>query len=88
MKYNDTINIITTLLSEQEIKNANENTELIGHTSELDSLGLVVLLSGIEQYLLDTYNISITIADERAMSQRNSPFKSVKSLAEYIVKIT
>ena len=63
-------------------------TKLIGADGNLDSLSLVSLLIIIEQKLEDEFDKTITIADERAMSQKNSPFKSVKSLSDYIYKLT
>jgi hypothetical protein len=32
-------------------------------------------------------NQGVSLTDERAMSQRNSPFRSVGALAEYIVTV-
>ena len=62
----------------------NEETKLIGRDSILDSLSLVSLLVDIEQKLFDRFCISITIADERAMSQEKSPFRTIESLANYV----
>jgi acyl carrier protein len=61
-----------------------ESTYLIGSGSLLDSLGLVTLIVDLEQRLENEYGISLTLADERAMSQKNSPFRTVRSLADYI----
>jgi acyl carrier protein len=60
------------------------STILYGEGGKLDSLGLVHLIVGIEQTLLEKYNKSITIANERALSSRNSPFRTVKSLSDFI----
>jgi acyl carrier protein len=65
-----------------------ESTYLIGPGSLLDSLGLVRLIVDLEQRLQDEYGISLTLADERAMSQKNSPFRTVQSLAGYIWLLT
>jgi acyl carrier protein len=59
-------------------------TTLIGHESILDSLGLVALLVDLEQRLEEEYSLSLTLADDRAMSQRNSPFRTVQSLTNYV----
>ena len=59
-------------------------TVLFGRDGKLDSLGLVTLLVIIEQNIEDEFNVNITIADERAMSQKHSPFRTVGSLADYI----
>ena len=50
----------------------------------LDSLGLVNLIVSVEQNIEDEFHVVITIADDRALSQKHSPFRTVESLAEYI----
>ena len=60
------------------------STRLIGPSAVLDSLGLVTLITDVEQRLEEEYDIALTLADDRAVSQRNSPFRSVQSLADYI----
>ena len=60
------------------------DTVLFGKSSELDSLGLVNLIISAEQKLEEEFGVNLTLADERAMSQKNSPFRTVISLAEYI----
>ena len=58
--------------------------EVFLKASSLDSLGLVTLITDVEQRLEEEYDIALTLADDRAVSQRNSPFRSVQSLADYI----
>ena len=62
-------------------------TILMGNESKLDSLGLVSLLITVEQYIEDEFDKNITIADERAMSEKNSPFRTIKTLSDYIEKL-
>ena len=62
-------------------------TVLFGKDGKLDSLGLVNLLVTIEQNIEDGFDVSITIADERAMSQKHSPFRTVGALVDYIEMI-
>jgi D-alanine--poly(phosphoribitol) ligase subunit 2 len=59
-------------------------TTLFGRDGRLDSLGLVRLIVGVEQVIEDELSISVTLADERAVSQRSSPFRTVASLAAYV----
>ena len=59
-------------------------TVLFGKDGKLDSLGLVNLLVIIEQNIEDEFDVSITIADEKAMSQKRSPFRTIGTLADYI----
>ena len=65
----------------------NENSVIYGDNSPLDSLALVSLIVAVEQDIEDKFDISITLADERAMSLENSPFRSVRSLADYVETI-
>lgn len=60
------------------------DTALFGQSGKLDSLGLVNLIVLIEQEIEEEYGLSITIADERAMSQKRSPFRTIRSLADYL----
>ena len=38
----------------------------------------------IEQIIEDDFDVILTLADERAMSQKNSPFRTIDSLVNYI----
>ena len=66
------------------LDNITESTHLIGPKSFIDSLTLVSLIVDIEQKINEEYDITVTIADERAMSQKKSPFRTVGTLAEYV----
>ena len=65
----------------QSLIDANEDTLLFG--KNLDSMGIVFLVTNLEDNISSKINIDIVLADERAMSQKTSPFRSVKLLAEY-----
>ena len=62
-----------------------KETPLFGENVNIDSLGFVNLLVNIEYNIEDEFNLSITIADEHAMSQKNSPFKTLGTLSEYVL---
>ncbi|MGD0708213.1 MAG: hypothetical protein ABSA51_07150 [Anaerolineaceae bacterium] len=64
-----------------------ENTVLFGRGSRLDSLGLVNLIVLVEEKANETFGASITLADERAMSQAQSPFRTVQSLSDYLLML-
>jgi D-alanine--poly(phosphoribitol) ligase subunit 2 len=63
------------------------DTVLFGRDSLLDSLGLVNLIITVEGLITDKLNLNITIVNEKAMSQKNSPFKSVQTLSDYILTL-
>ncbi|PAF48857.1 hypothetical protein BKH41_04305 [Helicobacter sp. 12S02232-10] len=74
-------------LENDALKNPDASTKIYGGGGNLDSLALVSFISDLEESISDTLGIDITLADERAMSRRNSPFKDVQSLNEYILEL-
>ena len=78
----DTIDIINENIDEKLEKSP--ETSLFGSKGELDSFGLVNLITAVEEAIDEKFDAIITLADEKAMSQRNSPFRTVNSLADYI----
>lgn len=75
--------INNTLLENNPLDKALE-TVLLGDKGKLDSLGTVSLITSVEQQIEEGFGVSITLADERALSQQDSPFKTVRSLTDYI----
>lgn len=66
---------------------ANLDTKIFANDGILDSLSLVALISELEERLENELDIQVTLADEKAMSAKNSPFKDVQSLSLYIKEI-
>ncbi|MEO5989767.1 MAG: acyl carrier protein [Candidatus Eisenbacteria bacterium] len=64
-----------------------EGTVLLGVGGAVDSLGLVRLILEVEREVEHMTSRGVSLTDERAMSQRNSPFRSVGALIEYIVTV-
>jgi len=67
-----------------ELIEKSESTKLFGRGSTLDSLDLVNLIVLIEQIIEDSIDVTVSLADERAMSQKRSPFSTINSLIDYI----
>ncbi|MFB1645152.1 hypothetical protein [Campylobacter molothri] len=92
--FNEIRNLIIQLLKSsaddyeiEELKNCKEDTKLYnGLGGCLDSLALVSLVSDLEALLSEKFGKDIVLADEKMMSSRNSPFKDVNSLTEYVVQ--
>lgn len=59
------------------------DTSLFGEDGLLDSVGLVSLVVAVEQALDDELGLQVWLADERALSQRSSPYRTISSLAGY-----
>jgi acyl carrier protein len=59
-------------------------TSLFGKGGHLDSLGLVGFIIEVEQKIEEEFGVSLTLADERAMSQQHSPFMTLDALSGYV----
>lgn len=66
-------------------KSRGDQTPLYGPDGLLDSVGLVEFIMDVEDALRADCGLSITLADQRALSQRSSPFRSVSALADYVL---
>lgn len=58
-------------------------TALFGDSGMLDSLALVALVVAVEQAIEDELGVSLSLADEKALSQKRSPYRTIGSLADY-----
>ena len=90
---NDVLDIIfgalrslnTERADDEQIATAPE-TRLFGPDASLDSLSLVSVIVDVESGVGDRYGKTVSLTDDEAMSQPVSPFSTVDTLADYIVK--
>lgn len=61
-----------------------ESVVLVGKEAVIDSLGMVSLIVEVEQVLETEHDVSVTLANDRAMSERNSPFRTVGAFADHV----
>jgi acyl carrier protein len=59
---------------------------LYGGPGGLDSLGLVNIIVAVEERI-EEFGGPIALADEKAMSQKHSPFATIGSLVDYVSKL-
>jgi hypothetical protein len=64
---------------------AGSNTPLFGPNATLDSLALVSVIVDVEGDVSTALGRSISLTDDRAMSQEISPFDDVQTLLNYIM---
>jgi acyl carrier protein len=62
-------------------------TTLLGEESALDSLAVVTFLVSVEEQLEQEAGREIKLVDERAMSRRASPFRTLGTLADHISEL-
>lgn len=74
-------------LKNKTLNNPTEDTKLYGSNEALDSVALVMFITDLEDRISDEFRKDIVLANEKAMSQRTSPFRNILSLTVYIQKI-
>ena len=74
-------------LENNPLGSPSKETQLYGGGGALDSMALVSFITDLEEIISEKFDKHIILADERAMSQRTSPFRSVESLTIYIKKL-
>ena len=71
-------------LGNADLSSPTEDTRLFGEKSGLDSMGLVTLIVDLEESVHTRFGKTLVIADERAMSRLNSPFRRVGTLVDHL----
>ncbi|EEP3627092.1 hypothetical protein HB584_001606 [Campylobacter jejuni] len=74
-------------LENENLKNPTMRTKIYGVEGNLDSLALVGLVSDLESIIADEFGVDLVLASDKTMSQKNSPFKDVESLSNYILAL-
>ena len=83
----ETLKELNEELENDSFINPNLKTKLYGIDGAMDSLALVSFIADLEDKISDEFEKDIILADEKAMSQRTSPFRSVETLTNYIQKL-
>ncbi len=73
-------------LGYDELAKVTPETELFGGQSGIDSLTLVRIVAELERVAEQKFGKPVVLADERAMSRRNSPFRTVGTLAAFVAE--
>ena len=71
-------------LPKEEKLEKSSDTELFGSGGHLDSLGLVSLVTTVEQKLEENFGMTATLLEDIAALENDNPFKTVKTLADYV----
>ena len=71
-------------LGYESLREPSADTVLFGGAEGIDSLSLVQIVAEVERLAEDKFAKRVVLADERAMSRRNSPFRTVGTLAELL----
>ena len=74
-----------TLPPDRQLEKSAE-THLFDKQGKIDSIELVNFIVSLEQGIADEFGLAITLADEKAFSRETSPFRTVDSLADYVME--
>ena len=74
-------------MEHEALENLSEKTKLYGSSGILDSLALVSFITDLEEKVSDEFEQDIILADEKATSQKTSPFRDVNTLSKYITTL-
>ncbi len=74
---------VNVILPDSMRLNCSPDELVFGRGGKLDSLGLVNFIMSVETHLADR-KLPISLTSERALSQTRSPFRSVRSLCDFI----
>ena len=69
-----------------ELERVSEETGLQDGEQGIDSLSLVSLIVEIEGLVGNEFGREVVLADEKAMSRRNSPYRNVRALVDFIME--
>jgi D-alanine--poly(phosphoribitol) ligase subunit 2 len=83
----DVIDELNETLPEGQRLAKSPDTLLFGGGANLESLGLVRLVLLLEQKVQDDMGRTVTLVNEKAMSQSRSPFRTVAALADYVAVV-
>lgn len=72
-------------LDYDHLRSPTESTAIFDGDESLDSLSLVSLIVDIEARVEDRFATEVVLASEKAMSMKNSPYRSVSSLTEFVL---
>ncbi len=81
----DTVDEINLELEDGKKIDKSRSTDLYGGSGTLDSFQLVNFIVLIEEKIEDKLSITISLTDDKAVSQDHSPFRTIASLENYII---
>jgi acyl carrier protein len=82
----DAISDLNEELQYDTLNTINRETPIFNGEYAIDSLSLVRLVTTLESRVANEFDQKITLADEKVMSQRNSPFKTAGTIADFIAE--
>ncbi|MFQ5467052.1 MAG: acyl carrier protein [Kiloniellaceae bacterium] len=82
----DAVEELNEELEYDSLGSVTDDTPIYGGDDGIDSLSLVTLVVGLEERSEAAFGRRLALADQKAMSMRNSPYRTAGALADFIVE--
>ena len=63
------------------------DTALFGTAGNLDSLGLISLVTTVEQKIEEDFGMTVTLLDDIDTLEEENPFETIRTLSDYVASI-
>lgn len=73
-------------LDYETLRDIQEDTPVFGGEEGIDSLSLVSLVANLEHEVGQAFDKPVVLADEKVMSERNTPFRTAGTLTDFITR--
>lgn len=81
----NTIDEVNQLLPKKEQIIKSLDAGIFGKENNLDSLGRIMVIVAFESSISEEFGLTLSLADGKILTQKENPFKTVGSLADYIL---
>ncbi len=72
-------------LDYDSLRDVTDDTPIYGGDDSIDSLSLVTLVVRLEEQVEKAFGRRVSLADQKAVSMRHSPYRTAGSFADFIV---
>ena len=63
------------------------SSTLVGPEAVVTSMGLVSFITDVESLLAQDCNFDVALVSEQALSRKSSPFRTIETLADYVIEL-
>jgi|TARA_B100000959_G_scaffold170918_1_gene178975 acyl carrier protein len=80
----EALNEVNEELPDDQQLEKSPDTVLLGESGKIESIDLVNILVATEENVEEAFGVPVSITDERAVSEKNSPFTTIGTLCDFI----
>ena len=83
----EALNEVNEELPDDQQLEKSPDTVLLGESGKIESIDLVNILVATEENVEEAFGVPVSITDERAVSEKNSPFTTIGTLCDFITNL-